>query len=174
VDNKLTEADIVARPKMEETETATLGKRPLTLYARIETRTYSAHRPTNSLALYVDPNGRKKPETYLATEDLRRGVNILVPWKTMEAPACLTASELEGYIRMRCDFKLKTGDYWSQLHASRLNDEQLAQLRYFDYLDIHAAKQPVLVFHCTELAEAIDHLNLDGRPALDAEQPPVA
>jgi len=149
VENKLTEANIVARPRMEEIEAAPLGKRQITLYARTETRTYSAHRPTNSLALYVDPNGRKKPETYLATEDLRRGVNILVPWKTMEAPACLTASELEGYIRMRCDFKLKTGDYWSQLHASRLNDEQLAQLRYYDYLDIHAAKQPVLVFHCT-------------------------
>ena len=151
VENKLTGADITTRRKIEETAAGVLGERQFTLYARTEGRTYSAHHPTNSLPLYLDPNRRKKPETYLPPEQLQRGVNILVPWKTIEAPACLTAAELEDYIQMRCDLKLKTGDYWSQLHASRLTDKQLVELRYYDYLDLHAPKQPVLVFHCTEL-----------------------
>lgn len=151
VEDKLQQTDIVTCHTNDEIKADILGGKQLTLYARSEARTFSSHRPTNSLPLYLDASGRKKPETYLRPEELQGGVNILVPWKTIDAPACLTVTELESYIQMRCDFKLKTGDYWSQLHASRLNDEQLAQLRYYDYLDIYAPKQPVLVYHCTEL-----------------------
>jgi hypothetical protein len=151
VENKLGSADMTIRRKIEETEAGVLGEKQFTLYARTEGRTYSGHHPTNSLPLYLDPSGRKKPETYLPSDELQRGVNILVPWKNIDAPACLTAVDLESYILVRCDLRLKTGDYWSQLHASRLTDEQLAKLRYYDYLDLHTPMQPVPVFHCTEL-----------------------
>lgn len=151
VENKLQQTDIVTRHTNDDIKADALGEKQLTLYAGVEARTFSSHHPTNSLPLYLDASGRKNPETYLWPEELQSGVNVLVPWKTIDAPACLTAVELERYIQMRCDLKLKTGDYWSQLHASRLNDEQLAQLRYYDYLDLHAPKRPVLVFHCTEL-----------------------
>ena len=151
VENKLQQTDIVTRRTNDDIKADILGARQITLYARAEARTFLSHRPTNSLPLYLDSSARKNPETYLRSEALQSGVNILVPWKTIDAPACLTAAELERYIQMRCDLKLKTGDYWSQLLASRMNDEQLAQLRYYDYLDLNAPKQPVLVFHCTEL-----------------------
>jgi hypothetical protein len=151
VENKLQQTDIVTRRTNDDIKADILGARQITLYARAEARTFSSHRPPNSLPLYLDTSGRNNPETYLRPDELQSGVNILVPWKTIDAPACLNATELEDYIQMRCDLKLKTGDYWSQLHASRLNDAQLAQLRYYDYLDIYAPKQPVLVFHCTEL-----------------------
>ena len=151
VENKLASADTTSRQELADVETRNLEEQQLTLHAPADARTYSAHHPTNSLACYLDVNGRKNPETFLPREELQRGANVLVPWQTIDAPACLAAAELEGYIRMRCDLKFKTGDYWSQLHASRLNDEQLAHLRYYDYLDLHAPRRPVLVYRCTEL-----------------------
>lgn len=151
VENKLSSVDTTTERKFEDVAIRNLGKQQLALHAQVDSRTYFAHHPTNSPVCYVDAKGTKNPETFLPREELQRGVNILVPWKTIDAPACLTAAELEGYIQMRCYPQLKTGDYWSQLHAARLSDDQLAQLRYYDYLDLHAPRQPVLVYRCTEL-----------------------
>src|ERR1039458_4730817 len=68
------------------------------------------------------------------------------------APACLPALELEDYIHLRIECGLKTGDYWAQLYANKYTDEQLALLRYYDYLDTSTPMQPVAVYRCTELA----------------------
>ena len=68
------------------------------------------------------------------------------------APACLPALELEEYIHLRIECGLKTGEYWAQLYANKYTDEQLALLRYYDYLDTSTPMQPVAVYRCTELA----------------------
>jgi len=128
-----------------------LGDRKLTLHADVLKKTYTACRPANGMPLYVDRNSRRAPETYIDPEILRAGVNILIPKGTNQVPACLGGQELEDYLHLRCDQKLRTGGYWKELHARRLDDEQLARLRYYDYLDTHVALRSVPVYQCIEI-----------------------
>jgi len=83
--------------------------------------------------------GGGAPETYVDPEILKGGVNILTLKGTKQVPACLSGEALENYLQLRCDQKLQPGDYWRELHARKLDDEQLARLRYYDYLDTHVA-----------------------------------
>jgi hypothetical protein len=129
----------------------TLGDKKLTLQAEVLKKIYTACRPVNGLPLYVDRNRRRAPETYLDPEILKGGVNILTLKGTNQIPACLSGEELEDYLQLRCDQKLQTGDYWRELHAGKLDDEQLARLRYYDYLDAHVALRSVPVYQCTEI-----------------------
>ena len=128
-----------------------LGDRRLTPHADVLVRTYTACQPANGMPVYVNRTSRRAPETYVAPEILKAGVNILTPKGTNEVPACLAGQELEDYLHLRCDQKLRTGDYWKELHAHRLDDEQLARLRYYDYLDTHVALRSVPVYQCMEI-----------------------
>jgi hypothetical protein len=129
----------------------TLGDKKLSLHADVLKQSYTAYRPTNGMPLYVDRNRRRAPETYVAPEILKSGVNILTLKGTNQVPACLSGEALENYLHLRCDQKLQTGDYWRELHARKLDDEQLARLRYYDYLDTHVALRSVPVYQCTEI-----------------------
>ena len=129
----------------------TLGDKKLSLHADVLKQSYSAYRPTNGMPLYVDRNRRRAPETYLDPEILTGGVNILTLKGTNQVPACLSGEALENYLHLRCDQKLQTGDYWRELHARKLDDEQLARLRYYDYLDTHVALRSVPVYQCMEI-----------------------
>ena len=129
----------------------TLGDKKLTLHADVLKQSYTAYRPTNGMPLYVDRNRRRAPETYVDPEILKGGVNILALKGTNQVPACLSGEALENYLHLRCDQKLQTGDYWRELHARKLDDEQLARLRYYDYLDTHVALRSVPVYRCTEI-----------------------
>jgi hypothetical protein len=129
----------------------TLSDKKLTLQAEVLKKSYTACRPVNGLPLYVDRNRRRAPETYLDPKILKGGVNILTLKGTNQIPACLSGEELEDYLQLRCDQKLQTGDYWRELHARKLDDEQLARLRYYDYLDAHVALRSVPVYQCMEI-----------------------
>ena len=129
----------------------TLGDKKLSLHADVLKQSYTAYRPTNGMPLYVDRNRRRAPETYVDPEILKGGVNILALKGTNQVPACLSGEALENYLHLRCDQKLQTGDYWRELHARKLDDEQLARLRYYDYLDTHVALRSVPVYLCTEI-----------------------
>ncbi len=128
-----------------------LGDRKLTRHADVLKRTYTACRPANGMPVYVDRTSRPAPETYIPPEILKAGVNLLIPKGTNEVPACLGGQELEDYLHLRSDQKLRAGDYWKELHARRLDDEQLARLRYYDYLDTHVALRSVPVYQCIEI-----------------------
>jgi hypothetical protein len=129
----------------------TLGDKKLSLHADVLKQSYTAYRPTNGMPLYVDRNRRRAPETYVDPEILKSGLNILTLKGTNQVPACLSGEALENYLHLRCDQKLQTGDYWRELHARKLDDEQLARLRYYDYLDTHVALRSVPVYQCTEI-----------------------
>ena len=121
----------------------TLGDNKLTLHADVLKKSYTACQPTNSLP--------RAPETYVDPEILKGGVNILTLKGTNQVPACLSGEALENYLQLRCDQKLQPGDYWRELHARKLDDEQLARLRYYDYLDTHVALRSVPVYQCMEI-----------------------
>ena len=129
----------------------TLGDKRLTLQTEVLKKSYTACRPANGMPIYVDGNRRRAPETYLDPEILKGGANILTLKRTNQVPDCLSGEELEDYLHLRCDQKLQTGDYWRELHARKLDDEQLARLRYYDYLDAHVALRSVPVYQCTEI-----------------------
>ena len=129
----------------------TLADKKLSLHADVLKQSYTAYRPTNGMPLYVDRNRRWAPETYVDPEILKSGVNILTLKGTNQVPACLSGEALENYLHLRCDQKLQTGDYWRELHARKLDDELLARLRYYDYLDTHVALRSVPVYQCTEI-----------------------
>jgi hypothetical protein len=129
----------------------TLGDKKLNLHADVLKKSYTACRPANGMPIYVDRNRRRTPETYVDPEILKDGVNILTLKGTNQVPACLSAEELEDYLQLRCDQKLQPGDYWRELHARKLDDEQLARLRYYDYLDTHVALRSVPVYQCMEI-----------------------
>ncbi len=151
VQNKLASVDVSTVIPPREAPLETLGAQPETLGSGAASRQFSAHVPDNGRKNILDVRGIEHPERYVSPRDLQSGVNVLVPVKTILAPACLSAPDLEGYIRLRVDLGLKTGDYWAYLHATKFTDEQLALLRYYDYLDSNAPKRPVAVYRCTEL-----------------------
>ena len=150
IENKLQAVQTNAAAEPSATQVL-LGDRKLTPHADVLERTYTACQPANGMPVYVDRTRRRAPETYVAPEILKAGVNILIPKGTNEVPACLAGQELEDYLHLRCDQKLRIGDYWKELHARRLDDEQLARLRYYDYLDTHVALRSVPVYQCMEI-----------------------
>ena len=128
-----------------------LGNKRFPMQAEVKKKTYATHWPANGLPTYLDRNGRRSPEAYLNPEVLAGGVNILSPEGTLQVPACLASEELENYLHMRYDRKFQPGDYWKQLHAGRLNEQELACLRYYDYLDANVPLRSVPVYQCTEI-----------------------
>ena len=128
-----------------------LGNKRVPLQAEVKKRSYTTHRPTNGMPAYLDSTGRRSPEAYLSREMLGGGANILTSKGALLVPACLGADELENYLFWRCDRKIRTGAYWNELHAGRLNDQELACLRYYDYLDANVALRSVPVYQCIEI-----------------------
>ena len=110
--------------------------------------TYLCHRPVSSFTCFAVPAGFKSPEKYIpAVPD---GANLMTQLGTLSIPNCLSPPEVEDYIHIRLELGLHTGAYWDQLNKNKLSLSQLAALRYYDYLDTFATKQPVAVFRCTE------------------------
>jgi hypothetical protein len=141
IQNELSAADTSVIIPTRETAFDRLGGKQSNLRIEVSRRTFLAHYPGNGLKTILDTKGVPHPEVFIASEDLQAGVTLLVPFKTIQAPACLPALELEEYIHLRIECGLKTG-----------TDEQLALLRYYDYLDTNAPMQPVAVYRCTDLA----------------------
>ena len=151
IENKLSLTESVKQTEEPESQAKLLGDQQFSFGVSIEARTYSGHYPTNKLACYVDVQGRKKPEIYIPPQELKTGIVVMVPTKPLDVPTCLRPEEIEDYIHMRIDHGLKPGDYWAQLHRGRLTLDELARLRVYDHLDLHAPHQSVLVFRCTEI-----------------------
>lgn len=154
IEDKLANTAVLAGRATNDTPDLKLlslsGKR-FPLHVEVKKKSFTAHRPTNGLPIYLDAKSRRVPEAYLSPEVLAAGANILTPKATLEVPACLESEELEEYLHVRCDRKLRCGDYWKELHAGRLNDNELACLRYYDYLDANVALRSVPVYQCTEV-----------------------
>jgi hypothetical protein len=148
--NKLSSVDTSVIIPVRKTPLDQLGNKHGSFRVEVSRRTFLAHYPGNGLKNIIDTKGVPIPELFIAQDDLLAGVNLLVPYKTIQAPACLPALELEEYIHLRIECGLKTGDYWAQLYANKYTDEQLALLRYYDYLDANAPTQPVSIYRCTE------------------------
>jgi hypothetical protein len=128
-----------------------LRNKRVPLQAEVKKRSYTTHRPTNGMPAYLDSPGRRSPEAYLGPEMLAGGANLLTPKGTLQVPACLGGEELENYLHIRCDRRFRFGDYWKELHAGRLKDEELARLRFYDYLDANVPLRSVPVYQCTEI-----------------------
>ena len=150
VENKLQGAQTNATVE-SDAPLLSLGETKLTVHANVLKKSYTVHHPSNGKPIYVNINGRRAPENYVAPEILSTGVNILTPKGTVRVPVCLGGEELENYLQLRCDQKIQTGDYWKELHARKLDDQQLARVRYYDYLDTHVALRSVPVYQCMEI-----------------------
>lgn len=113
------------------------------------TSAYFTHNPTNGFKSILLHVGTKHPDAYLDPKDLQSGINLLIPAGSLSCPACLTSEDLEGYIHSRKDLKQGLGEYWNNLFSKRYTDEQLALLRYYEYVEINSPKVDVPVFYCT-------------------------
>ncbi|MBE0541692.1 MAG: hypothetical protein IH623_09940 [Verrucomicrobia bacterium] len=151
IENKLANTATNAASRAADVKLVLLGNKRVSLQAEVKKEGYTTYRPANGLPTYLDRNGRRSPEDYLNPDVLKGGANILTPKGTLEVPACLGPKELEDYLHLRCDRKIRTGDYWRELHAGRLNDQELASLRYYDYLDANVALRSVPVYQCMEI-----------------------
>jgi len=151
IEDKLANTATNEAPDTPDLELLSLGDKGSPLRAEVNKKSYTTHRPANGLPTYLDAKHRRSPEMYLSPEALAAGANILTPEATLQVPACLGPEELEDYLHMRCDRKFRSGDYWKELHAGRLNDHELACLRYYDYLDTNVALRSVPVYQCTEV-----------------------
>jgi hypothetical protein len=151
VQNKLAAIDLTLSTFPWNEPIEQLGGRQIAFALEVKARKFLAHHPANGKANRIDTAGRPHPEVYLTAEELKSGVNILTFLQTLDIPVCLSAVEVENYIYFRVECQLRPGDYWKQLHTGKYTDEQLAVLRYLDYLDANAPTQPVPVYHCTEL-----------------------
>ncbi len=151
IEEKLANTATTAAPPSAEVKLVPLGDKPVPVQPDLRKKIYTTHQPTNGLPTYLDAKSRRSPETYLSAELLAGGVNILTPKGDLQVPACLGPEELENYLRMRCDRKQRSGDYWKELHAGRLNEQELACLRYYDYLDANVPLRSVPVYQCIEI-----------------------
>jgi hypothetical protein len=151
IQNKLSAVDSSTVVFPREERFGTLGSKLQSFSDGVSCRRFYTHFPENGYRNVLDAKGTPNPERYLPQSDLAAGVNVLVRLKTIQAPVCLSAAELEEYIHLRVELKIKPGNYWAYLHLNKLNDEQLALLRYYDYLDTSAPKRPVAVYRCSEL-----------------------
>lgn len=151
IEDTLANAATNAAPHAPDLKLIPLGDKRVPLQVEVKMKSYTTHQPANGTPTYLDRNGRRSPEAYLNPDVLKGGANILTPKGTLEVPACLGPKELEDYLHLRCDRKIRTGDYWRELHAGRLNDQELASLRYYDYLDANVALRSVPVYQCTEI-----------------------
>ena len=107
------------------------------------------HFPSNNFRNFISTPDMKHPEQYIKPEILHQGINVLTMVKSELIPSCLTAVEVEEYIQLRYQLKFDVGDYWLLLHSGTLSDNQLAALRYYDYLDQKANKQLVSIYNCS-------------------------
>jgi hypothetical protein len=151
IEDKLANSPTNASLETPDLKLLPLSDKKVPLQAEVKGKSYATHRPANGLPTYLDTKNRRSPEAYLRPEALAGGVNILTPKATLQVPACLGSEELENYLHLRCDLKLRTGDYWKELHADRIDDGELACLRYYDYLDANVPLRSVPVYQCTEI-----------------------
>ena len=151
IENKLAKMAINAPSHEVPLKLIPVGNKRVPLQAEVKKRSYTTHRPANGMPAYLDSTGRRSPEAYLSPEMLAGGANVLTSKGTLQVPACLGTDELENYLHWRCDRKIRSGGYWNELHAGRLNDQELACLRYYDYLDANMALRSVPVFQCIEI-----------------------
>ena len=110
--------------------------------------TYLCHLPSTSFACFAAPANLNSPRKYIPA--VTDGANLMTQLGTLAIPNCLNPTEVEEYIHIRLELGLHTGAYWDQLNKNKLSLSLLAALRYYDYLDTFATKQPVAVFRCTE------------------------
>ncbi len=151
IEDKLTHTTTNAAASSANLKLIPLGNKRFPTQTEVRKKSYTTHQPVNGLPTYLDSSGRRSPETYLNPEVLAGGVNILTPKGTLQVPACLGTDELENYLHTRCDRNFRSGDYWKELHAGRLNEQELACLRYYDYLDTNVPLRSVPVYQCTEI-----------------------
>ena len=151
IEHKLENTATNTAPDTLDIKLLPLGDKRIPLHAEVKKKSYTTHRPANGLPTYLDAKRGRSPEAYLSPEVLAAGANILKPKATLQVPACLGSEELEDYLHLRCDRKFRSGDYWKELHAGRLDDQQLTCLRYYDYLDANVALRSVPVYQCTEV-----------------------
>jgi hypothetical protein len=128
-----------------------LGEKRMPLGVTVIKRIHTTTVPTNGFNCYLDAQNRRSPELYLDSASLKRGVNVLVPKGVFPIPSCLQAAEVDDYLIERIDRNLTVGAYWNHLHSGRIPDEELARLRYYDYLDTHTPLHSVPVYQCTEI-----------------------
>lgn len=151
IEDKLANTATNAASHAADVKLVPLGNKRVPLQAEVKKKGYTTHRPANGMPTYLNLDGRRSPETYLSPAVLAGGVNVLTPKGMLAVPACLGSEDLEDYLHLRCDRKIRTGDYWRELPAGRLNDQELASLRYYDYLDANVALRSVPVYQCTEI-----------------------
>ena len=123
---------------------AALNKTPMPPRAYTRNKPYTCHHPDNNL-----PNFLADETSLSKIPPNVKQFNLLKARTTLQAPACLTFKELEDYIRLRVDQNLELGAYWRELHQPQRTANDLALLRWFDYLDENTSKQPVTVYTCT-------------------------
>lgn len=151
IENKLASTATNATLELPELKFQPLGAKHIPLPTGIEQKSYTTHGPTNGMPNYLNRHHRRTPEEYLPAEKLMKGANVLTPKGTVSVPVCLSPGAVEDYLQFRCDRRIRAGGYWSELHAGRLDDAELARLRYYDYLDANIALRPVPVYQCREL-----------------------
>lgn len=151
IEDKLSSVATNAAPHEADLKLIPLGDKRVSLQAEVKKKVFTTRHPANRLPTYLDTKNRRTPEAYLSPEMLAAGVNILTPKATLQVPACLNQEELENYLHVRCDLKFRFGDYWKELHAGRLKDEELTRLRFYDYLDANVPLRSVPVYQCTEI-----------------------
>lgn len=151
IEQKLEQQDVSSQPTRSDLMANNLREKRINSPVQVTARTYFTCRPTNGLPIFLDRRGRSNPQPFLTAAELEADVNVLVPVRQMEVPACLSDLEIEQYLEIRIGQKLRLGDYWRNLHREQFDDSQLALMRYYDYLDLHAARHTVLVYSCTEL-----------------------
>lgn len=151
IEDKLSSVATNAAPYEADLKLIPLRDKRVSLQAEVKKKVFTTRHPVNGLPTFLDTKNRRTPEAYLSPEVLAAGVNILTPKATLQVPACLGGEELEHYLHMRCDRKFRFGDYWKELHAGRLKDEELTRLRFYDYLDANVPLRSVPVYQCTEI-----------------------
>lgn len=145
IDNKLVEPQNSRTIQPLPVEFSQISKPTSQPRAYFKHASYTCHSPSNSL-----PNFLATTTALPQIPQNAHKFNLLEVKAIIQVPTCLTFKELEAYIRLRFDKNLGLGAYWKELHRTRITPEDLALLRWFDYLDENNPKQPVTVYTCTE------------------------
>lgn len=151
IEDSLSRIETNVSTAIPEVQPAILGEKRMPLGLTVTKHIYTTAAPTNGFICYLDARNRRSPELYLASTSLKQGANVLVPKCILPVPACLSATELDDYLVERLDHNFPTGAYWRHLHSGHIRDDELARLRYYDYLDTHAPLHSVPVYQCIEI-----------------------
>lgn len=149
IENKLQAVNTQTEQARTDIPALVLGSKVIRKSLKVEKAQSIVYRPPGTFPVFLDAQGRDNPENYLSTEELATGAHILTPLKTIPVPNCLTEQEVNEYVTIRLERGWQLGDYWRLLFSGTASFPELAQLRYYDYIETHATSRPVLVFRCT-------------------------